>query len=195
VDDLYNVKHDRSERSFHYPLYERWLFVVGIIVGVTSVFVRERLGEFIQDSKPKGLAIVAVIAVFVLGTFWVSFRGWQSKILVTHKSIKAWYFWQGFSRISWQHIKEVYYSWRPLGHKLTFEGSDGAMVAFRSSIQNYDHLMEYIRANAPQRIVEELDEIFGEYEDEEDENERDDVEDEELDDEEPDDEPEEEDKD
>jgi hypothetical protein len=138
---------------------------------------------------------VAVIALFVLVTFWVSFRGWQSKILVTHKSIKAWYFWQGFSRISWQHIKGVYYSWRPLGHKITFEGSDGAMVSFRSSIRSYDLLMEYIRVNAPQRIVEELDEIFGEYEDEEAEDEDIEAEDEELDDEEPDDEIEEEDKD
>ena len=167
MDDLYDIRHDRSEKSFRYPLYERWLFVVGIVVGVASLVVQERLGQFIQDSKPKGIAIVAGISLFVLLSFWISIRSWMSKILVTHKSIKAWFLWQGFSRISWQHMKEVDYGWRLLGHRLTFYGSDGARVSFRSSITSYDRLLEYIRANAPDHILEELDDIFGDDEDDE----------------------------
>jgi len=191
VDDLYEIRRDRSEKSFRYPLYERWLFLVGIIVAVAALIVQDRLGELMVESKAKGIGIVAGIALFVLMTFWISFRGWKSKILLTHKSIKAWYFWQGFSRISWQHIKDVHYSWRPLGHRLTFVGSDGATVSYRSSIGDYDLLMDYVRANAPEHIVHELDEIFGDYEDDEveddeelDEDEEDEEDENDLDDEE-----------
>ncbi len=178
MDDLYrNLRRDHSEKSFRYPLYERWLFLVGIIVAVATLIVQDRIGDILLQSKTKGIALIAGISLFVFLSFWISVRSWMSKILVTHKSIKCWFLWQGFSRISWQHMKDVYYGWRLLGHKLTFYGSDGATVAFRSSITNYDRLMDYIRANAPDHIIEELDDIFGDYEDDEDLDEEEDEED------------------
>ena len=66
-------------------------------------------------------------------------------------------------------MEEVRYRWRPLGHTLVLVGADGATVAFRSSIAKYDEMLDFIRANAPEHIVQQLDEIFGEDEFDDDE--------------------------
>ncbi|MFW6107462.1 MAG: hypothetical protein ACOC8A_02105 [bacterium] len=163
-EDLYDPKRDRSEKGFHYPLYERMLWLVGIAAIIGVLVAQDRLAELYREDKRRAAGVAVIIVLFVFACFWVSFRAWQSKIIISHRCIKAWYLFQGYARISWSNVRELDYKWVLLGHKLTLIGSDGARVTFRSSISRYDELIDHIRRNAPENIGRQLDELFGEEE-------------------------------
>jgi|GEM_PF-1903491 len=160
--DIFDTEHPAPDRVFRYPLYERWLWLVVPVVGVLALAFWGRVHGFLAAEGRRGMAVAALVVVFLLATVWVSLRAWISKVIISPVSLKARVFGQGIQRVSWVHIQAVIYKWRPLGHKLVFVGSDGARVSFRSSIRGYDQLMAFIRANAPEQVLDQLDEIFGE---------------------------------
>jgi len=179
VADVYDETAEGWERSYRYPLYERMLWLVSIAALVGAIVGRSELRQLMDEDRRRGLAAVAVIAFFGLLCLWISFRAWQSKVIISPTSLKGWYFMQGHERISWGNIDEVLYHWRLIGHKLTFVGTDGARVRFRSSISGYDELLSFIRANSPEHIADQLEELFGEEEEEEYEEEEEEIEEEE----------------
>ena len=157
------------ERSFRYPLYERFLWLVAVLAGIAAFVGYSYIRDFVERDPRRGWAIIGVVGAFLLATIWISLRAWMSKVIVSHTSLKVKALWQGYQRISWSHVQRVIYKWRPLGHKLIFVGSDGAKVAFRSAISSYDLLMDFIRQNVPEQVNDQLEEIFGEEEFEEEE--------------------------
>jgi len=170
VEDIFFDDDDRKptpERSFRYPLYERFLWLVAVLAGIAALVGYPYIRDFVERDPRRGWAIIGVVGAFLLATIWVSLRAWMSKVIVSHTSLKMKALGQGYQRISWGHVQRVIYKWRPLGHKLIFVGSDGAKVAFRSAVSNYDLLMEFIRQNVPEQVNDQLDDIFGEEEYEE----------------------------
>ncbi len=165
--DIFDTDRPAPDRVFRYPLYERFMWLVAVAAGILAVVFRRHVRDFLETERQRGLVILAVAATFVLITIWVSLRAWVSKVVISPVSLKARVFGQGVQRISWVHIQRVFYKWRPLGHKLIFVGSDGAKVTIRSSINGYDELMAFIRENAPEPVLDQLDDIFGEEEPEE----------------------------
>jgi hypothetical protein len=162
LEDIFDNNSDRAEKSFRYPFYERYLFVVAFVVLIAALVARSRLEGLLKGDPRRAIAAAAIIGLFGLFCFWISFRAWQSKVIISNTSLKGWYLLQGYERISWVNVSEVTYKWMPLGHKLVFVGSDGAKVSFRSSVTAYDELLRFIHENAPEHIVDELEEIFGE---------------------------------
>ena len=157
----------RWQKSYRYPVYQRHMWAVGVAIVAAAAVLRHRIREILITDPRIGWAIVAALTLLVLWCFWTTFRAWKCKILVSPTAIKARLLFSGRQRISWDHMEEVDYKWRPLGHTLVFIGTDGARVIFRSSIGGYDEMLDFIRANAPEHIVTQLDEILGEEEDEE----------------------------
>jgi len=171
VEDIFELRKEKEEAFvFRYPFYERFLFVLGLGAAGASFFLRDRIFALFPDGTSK-YAAVGIIGFFVLACFWISFRAWQSKIIASPTALKARYVGQGVERVSWDHINEVVYKWRLLGHVLVLIGSDGSRVRFRSSISGYDRLLRIIRSNAPAHILDQLDDLLGEEDEEEEEKE------------------------
>jgi len=160
-----------TDRVFRYPLYERWLWLVVVVVGILALVFLRQLREFVANEGRRAWIVLGAVGLLLLLSVWISLRAWLSKVVLSPVSLKATVFGQGVQRISWIHIQRVLYRWRPLGHRLIFVGSDGAKVSFRSTINGYDDLMAFIRESAPDHVVEQLDEIFGEEAFEEEEGE------------------------
>lgn len=165
--DIFDTERPAPDRVFRYPLYERFLWVVVLVVGVVAAVFFGHIREFVAAEGPRALAVLAVVVFFLFVTVWISLRAWISKVVISPVSLKARVFGQGVQRISWMHIQRVVYKWRPLGHKLIFIGSDGARVTFRSCIKGYDELIGFIRDSAPEPVVDQLEAILGEEEPEE----------------------------
>lgn len=153
---------NKPEKSFRYPLYERFLWLAVVAAGVLAIIWRRRIGDFVADDPRRGYIALAAVGFFLLVALWISLRAWASRIIISPTSIKVKVIGQGYLRISWRHIQRVIYKWRLLGHKLVFVGTDGARVSFRSSIRDYYELVDFIRANAPEHVLDQLEEIFGE---------------------------------
>ena len=166
MEDLFDSAKDRWQRSYRYPIYQRHVWVVGVAVLAAAVLLRHRIREIFVSDARIGWAVVAALALVVLWCAWTTFRAWKCKILISPTAIKARLLFSGRQRISWEHMQEVVYKWRPLGHVLVFIGTDGARVVFRSSITGYDEVLDFVRDNAPEHIINQLDEIFGEEEEE-----------------------------
>jgi len=160
--DIFDTERRAPDRVFRYPIYERFLWLVVLAVAVLVAVFRRHVWDFLASEGQRGLLVLGVVALFLLITVWISFRAWVSKVVISPVSLKATVFGQGVQRISWVHIQEVVYKWRPFGHKLVFIGSDGARISFRSSIQGYDELLGYIRESAPEPVRDQLEDIFGE---------------------------------
>ncbi len=167
MDDILEQTRKTPEKSFRYPLYERLLFVVPLLAGVAIVVFWGYIRAVLEEQGKRGWAALA-FALFVLFIMVIiSIRGWLSKIIISPTSIKAKVFGQGYIRISWHHVVKVIYKWRLLGHKLVLVGSDGATIGIRSSIRDYDTLLDYIHENVSEEVADQLEEIFGEPEEEE----------------------------
>jgi len=166
VEDLFDDTRDRWQRSYRYPLYARFLWVLGLGLAVAAVVFRWRLRGIIESDPRVGWPVVAVLGLVVLWTVWKSVQAWKVKILVSPTSIKAWYLGRGRERISWDSMAQIKGKWRLLGHSLTLVGTDGAKVSFRSSLRGYDEVLGFIRSKAPQHIVAQLDEFLEEDEEE-----------------------------
>ena len=164
MEDIF--EQDRDEVRFRYPLYERLLWLFALAALVVAFFWRQEIAALIQRDRIRGMAAIAVIGFLLLVCFWISFRAWQSKVIVSPTTIKAWYLFQGVERISWEHMARVVYKWRPLGHILIFVGTDGSKVRFRSSLSGYDRVIRVIRENAPEPILDQLDDLIGEEDEE-----------------------------
>jgi len=164
--DIFDTERPAPDRVFRYPLHERWLWIVVVVVVALGVVFFGHIQEFMSAEGQRALAVLGVVVFFLLMTIWVSLRAWISKVVLSPVSLKARVFGQGVQRISWVHIQAVVYKWRPLGHKLIFIGSDGAKVTFRSSIRGYDQLLGFIRESAPPHVRDQLDDILGEEEEE-----------------------------
>jgi hypothetical protein len=168
VEDIFELRRDQEEAFvFRYPLYERFLFILGLAAAAASALGRNRIHAQFADSVQMEFAAFGLIGLFVAACFWISFRAWQSKIIASPTALKARYLGQGVERVSWDHIAGVVYKWRLLGHVLVFHGTDGSRVRFRSSISGYDSLLRIIRSNTPAHILDQLDELLGEQDDEE----------------------------
>ncbi len=166
MEDLFDDTRDRWQRSYRYPLYARFLWVLGLGLAVAAVVFRWRLRGIIESDPRVGWPVVAVLGLVVLWTVWKSVQAWKVKILVSPTSIKAWYLGRGRERISWDSMAQIKGKWRLLGHSLTLVGTDGAKVSFRSSLRGYDEVLGFIRSKAPQHIVAQLDEFLEEDEEE-----------------------------
>ncbi len=167
--DIFDTERPAPDRVFRYPLYERWLWLMVLVVAILALVFLRHIREFIETEGPRALAVLAVVVLFLFITVWISLRAWISKVIISPVSLKARVFGQGVQRISWIHIQRVAYKWRPLGHKLIFIGSDGARVSFRSCIRGYTQLISFIRDNAPQPVLDQLEELIGEEEEPEEE--------------------------
>jgi len=167
--DIFDTEKTTPDRVFRYPLYERCVWLVALAVAIVAVVFLRDIQDFLASKGTRGWAVLGVVVFFLLITIWVSLRAAISKVVISPVSLKARAFGQGIQRISWVHIQRVFYKWRPLGHKLVFVGSDGARVTIRSSIQGYDQLLAFIRGNAPENVLDQLEAIFGEEEAPEDE--------------------------
>jgi hypothetical protein len=160
--DIFDTERPAPDRVFRYPVYERFLWVVAVVAAVAALVFRREVGRFLETEGTRGWAVLGVVVLFLLITIWVSLRAAISKVVISPVSLKARVFGQGIQRISWVHIQTVLYKWRPLGHKLIFVGSDGARVSFRSAIRGYEQLMGYVRESAPDPVLDQLEDIFGE---------------------------------
>lgn len=167
MEDIFDKTRDRWQRHFRYPLTLRFLWLLAIGIVVATLVMHARVEEFFEDRpRPKWVAY-GVLGFVVLFLLWTSFRAWFTHIIVSPTSIKVAILSQGRRRISWINILEVRCKWRLLGHTLTFIGSDGAQVPFRSSIKGYDDLIRLIRGNVPDHINAQLDDFLGEEQEEE----------------------------
>jgi len=169
VEDLFDSTRDRWQKSYRYPFYLRHMWVAGIGIVIAAIVMRHRIRETFVSDPRIGWAVAGGIALLVLWCLWTTLQAWRCKILISPTAVKARLLFSGRQRISWEHMEEVRYRWRPLGHTIVLVGADGATVAFRSSIAKYDEMLDFIRANAPEHIVQQLDEIFGEDEFDDDE--------------------------
>ncbi len=169
--DIFDTERPAPDRVFRYPLYERFLWVTVVATGIAAAVFFRQVRDFVAREGPRAWIVIGVVAFFLLLTIWISLRAWLSKVVISPVSLKATVFGQGVQRISWVHIQKVLYRWRPLGHKLIFIGSDGARVSFRSCIQGYEQLIAFIRESAPQHVLDQLEDIFGEPEEAEEEEE------------------------
>lgn len=160
--DIFDTDKPTPDRVFRYPLYERLLWLMVVVVGVLVLVFLRHIRDFVAAEGQRAWVVLGVVVFFLLTTIWISLRAWISKVVISPVSLKARAFGQGVQRISWVHIQKVRYKWRPLGHKLVFIGSDGARVSFRSCIRGYDQLLGYIRESAPQHVLDQLEDIFGE---------------------------------
>jgi hypothetical protein len=165
VEDLFDDTRDRWQRSYRYPLIQRFLWLLGVGAIVAAVVLRSRLQALLEQDPRVGYGVVAVAAVFVFACFWKSLRAWECKILVSPTSIKAWYLLRGRERVSWDSMERLVGKWRLFGHSLTIVGTDGAQVRMRSSLSKYDEVLSFIRNKAPKHIVEQLDAFLAEDED------------------------------
>jgi len=172
VEDLFDDTRDRWQRSYRYPLYLRFLWVLGVGLIAAAVVFRWRLRGIIERDPRIGWPVVAVLGLVVLWTVWKSVEAWKVKILVSPTSIKACYLGRGRERISWDSMVQIKGKWRLLGHSLTLVGTDGAKVSFRSSLKRYSNLLGFIRTKAPQQIVVQLDEFLEEDEEKDEEQRR-----------------------
>lgn len=167
MEDLFDNTRDRWQKSYRQPLYQRLLFLVGIAIVVAAALLQARIRELIAGDPRAGWALVGGIALVTLGCWWVSIRAWECKILISPTSLKAWYLFRGRERISWDSMDRVVCKWRLIGHTLLVFGTDGARVRLRSSLRGYDQVIGFIRAKAPQHIIDQLDEALSDEEDEE----------------------------
>ena len=167
MEDIFEGNTRAPEKRFRYPVYERFLWLVVIVAGVAAVFGYSHIREFVETDPLRGWVGLGIVGFFLLVIIWISVRAWASKIIISPTSIKVKVIGQGYLRISWRHVQSVVYKWRPLGHKLILIGSDGARVGFRSSISEYDIMLDFIRQNVPEHVADQLEEIFGEEEEEE----------------------------
>jgi len=167
VDKILDQPRSIPEKMFHYPLYERFLFVVPLFAGIAMVAFWDYIRAVLEEQGKRGWAALALALLVLFVMFVISVRGWVSRIIISPTSIKAKVFGQGYIRISWQNVVRVVYKWRLLGHKLVLVGSDGASIGIRSSIRDYDTLLDYIHENVSEEVADQLEEIFGEPEEEE----------------------------
>ena len=169
MEDLFDDTRDRWQRSYRHPMYLRLLWIVGVAIVVAAVVFRARIRDVIASNPLVGWLVVGAIAFLAFSSVWTSIRAWESKILISPTSIKAWYLFRGRERISWDSMDHVSYKWRLLGHTLILHGTDGARVRVRSAITGYDEIVDFVRAKAPQYIVDQIDDLLGEEQDAENE--------------------------
>jgi len=164
VEDLFDESKDRWQKSYRYPLYLRFLWVVGVGIAAAAYVLRGRLWNIVEGDPRIGWAVVAVIGLAVLWTFWKSLKAWESRIVVSPTSLKAWYLLRSRERVSWDSMDRLVGKWRLIGHTLTLFGTDGARIRMRSNISRYGEILAFIRAKAPAHIVKELDEFLSDEE-------------------------------
>jgi hypothetical protein len=175
---VYDKKSDRWQRQFRYPLRQRLLFVVALLLvaGVLLAYNWDRVGDIgpifraklkLEERPRMAWAALGALVVFTAWAFYVSFRAWMTRIIISPSSIKLHIVFHGRQRVSWEHATEVEYKWRLFGHTLILYGSDGGSVHFRSSIRGYDELIALIHHYAPAVIREQFEELLApeEYED------------------------------
>ena len=174
MEDLFDKTKDRWQRHFRYPLVLRFLWVAGILIAVAALLVAidwprweplDKVRDAVTATPRRRYAAFGAAILAALWCVWVSFKSWATHIICSPTSIKMSVLYHGRRRISWVNIREVHYKWRLLGHTLTFFGSDGARVAFRSSINGYDSIIALLRDRVPDHINARLDELIGEEED------------------------------
>lgn len=165
--DIFDTDRPTPERSFRYPLYERFLWIVVVAALVAGLIGYSYIKDFVELDPARGAAALGIVGVFLVIIIMISVRAWMSRVIISPTSLKCKSFGQGYQRISWTHVQKVLYKWRPLGHKLVFVGSDGAKVSFRSAISDYDLLLSFIRENVPESVADQLDDLFGDEEERE----------------------------
>lgn len=174
MEDLFDKTKDRWQRHFRYPLVLRFLWMAGILIAVAALLVAidwprweplDKVRDAVTATPRRRYAAFGAAILAALWCVWVSFKSWATHIICSPTSIKMSVLYHGRRRISWVNIREVHYKWRLLGHTLTFFGSDGARVAFRSSINGYDSIIALLRDRVPDHINARLDELIGEEED------------------------------
>jgi hypothetical protein len=177
--EYYDENHERRLRKFKYPFFQRLLFLVpvALVVGAILVFTVDRIEllfrarVYLQTHPRHASAALGAAILLSLWCLWISLRSSVAYIIVTHSSIKHHFVGHGRQRISWEHLTEVEYKRRLLGHTLILHGSDGATVLFRSSIRRYDDLIALIHKNAPLPVQAQLEHLLREEEDEDEESE------------------------
>ena len=175
MEDLFDKTKDRWQRHFRYPLVLRFFWVAGILIAVAALLVAidwprweplDKVRDAVTATPRRRYAAFGAAILAALWCVWVSFKSWATHIICSPTSIKMSVLYHGRRRISWVNIREVHYKWRLLGHTLTFFGSDGARVAFRSSINGYNSIIALLRDRVPDHINARLDELIGEEEEE-----------------------------
>ncbi|MFC1806168.1 hypothetical protein ACFL09_04220 [Planctomycetota bacterium] len=162
--DLFDETRDKWQKSYRYPLYLRFLWLVSVGLVVATFVWQERLKTIVAQDWRIGWGVIAVIILVAVACIWKSIRAWGCKILISPTSIKAWYLLRGRDRISWDSMDRIVGKWRLLGHTILVIGTDGAKVHIGSSLSGYDELMGFIRDKAPAHIVQQIDEFLSDDE-------------------------------
>lgn len=176
--DTYDRKRDRWQRKFKYPLYVRLLFIVPLLLvgglilfftldAVDNIDLLKRARDYLEDHDRARYAVLGVVGLVSVWLLYISLRSWMAYIIVSPSSIKHHIVAHGRLRISWEHMTEIEYRRRLLGHSLVLHGSDGGMVSFRSSIKKYDDLIALIHKNAPNDVQAQLEELLADEDEEE----------------------------
>lgn len=175
---VYDKKSDRWQRQFRYPLRQRLLFLLALLLvaGVLLAYNWDRVGDIgpilraklkLEERPRMAYAALGALILFTAWSFWVSFRAWMTRIIISPSSIKLHIVGHGRQRVSWEHAIEVEYKWRLFGHTLILYGSDGGSVHFRSSIRGYDELIALVHHYSSPAIKNQFEELLepADYED------------------------------